>query len=133
MQGPVLQQLNQLMTEACFEASKVQSANSANDLCQEIPGLPSHVLVVKPQDPAGVIVLDYRDLKQVRTLLFQSMQASSAVFNIYSAIQPSPEIESGRLRHRATNLQAESIEYCFVANLFERTFSGASLSAPLSA
>ena len=43
-------------------------------------------------------------------------------FNIYKALIPSAEIESGQKRTKSTELVKESTEYRFIEDLFKRTF-----------
>jgi len=66
---------------------------------------------VRPQEPDSAYVLDMRDLRQVRTTLFQNAETKAEIFNIYKAIMLSAELESGQVAHRATSMERGSSEF----------------------
>ena len=58
-------------------------------MIEKIEQVPSHMLLARPNAAGKVVVLDYRQAMNVRSIELQKTNSTSEVFNIYKAILPS--------------------------------------------
>ena len=70
MLGVPSQEMRNRINAAIEQVSDTKTEHHA-----PIEGLPNHYLLVRPQEPDVVYILDLRDLKQVKTILLRKVSS----------------------------------------------------------